>query len=513
MAFENPISECLHLQLVGESDVFWIENMGLNISSVKSVLLAWRILLVVLAMLVAWEILASGITGYYLQLTKEGDTEAARKLVVTSPLQPEALYGKALEILEKDPTGATAMLKRAYAGNPSAAAPLLALAGIAQQSGDHEQAAALIEKAAQIRPSDSNIQRSAGNYWAAQGNLDAAMKHWTRALEASPRASTELFPILLKLAEQPHARAVFVPLAASPPSWWERFFAETARRALDLETVRTLYGYRRTAHRTPITREERNIYIQRLMKDGKVPEAYLTWVNGLDKAELSYLGILNNGSFELEPTSAGFDWHLQRTGHVIAATDTTAGVEGAKALHLMFRQREKPFRHVYQPLFLDPGTYRVRGNVRVDSLDSKGGLKWVVRCLTPEPSDLGESERMLGSSQWRDFSFEIKVPDACTAQEIRLVSAGTRDFEHFANGGIWFDRMSMRKIAGPETGMASSSPGKGPASQQETGISTEQPGSILGVVGDRGFSLQPSVRRSLGNSDGANRSGAHGGEE
>jgi hypothetical protein len=254
-----------------------------------------------------------------------------------------------------------------------------------------------------------------------------------------------LFPILLKLVEEPATRSAFKSFAAAPPSWWESFFAETARRALDLDTVRALYGYRRAAKRASITRKERDLYVRRLTRDGKIPEAYLVWVNGLDDAERAQLGIINNGDFEVEPTSSGFDWHLGRTDRVFATTGTTAGVEGAKALHLMFRGREKRFGHVHQPLFLDPGPYRVEGRVRTDSLDSQGGLKWVVRCLRPERSMLGESERFLGSSEWREFAFVVWVPDGCTAQEIRLVSAGRRDFEHEMTGGVWFDRISMRK--------------------------------------------------------------------
>ena len=166
----------------------------------------------------------------------------------------------------------------------------------------------------------------------------------------------------------------------------------------------------------------------------------------MNDAERLQLGILNNGSFEIEPSNSGFDWHLPVADHVTSTTGTTAGVVGERALHLIFKRRVKRFLHVHQPLFLDPGAYRVTGMVRTDSLDSQGGLKWVVRCLLPKPAALGESERFLGSSQWREFSFELQVPDACIAQEIRLFSAGRRDFEFKITGGIWFDALSMRKV-------------------------------------------------------------------
>jgi hypothetical protein len=236
-----------------------------------------------------------------------------------------------------------------------------------------------------------------------------------------------------------------------------------------------------------------------LQREGKITEAYLVWINGLDEAAREHLGILNNGSFEIEPSSTGFGWHVRVTDRVTATTGTTAGVEGDKALHLIFKRREKPYRHVYQPLFLDPGDYRVEGRVRTDSLTSQGGLKWVVRCLLSNPSDLGESERFLGSSEWHELAFTLRVPEECMAQEIRLVSAGRREHEYKMTGGVWFDGMSMRKVLAPSTDVASSmlsgnTPGNGSGSTTEPGVD--------GVEGTGGavFSFGPSLIESLKNS-------------
>lgn len=459
----------------------------------------WRILLLVSAILLIWHIVASGVTAHYLRLTKQGDIAASDRVTESSPHRPEAAYKNAVEILEQDSAGATRLLKRAFAENPADAVPLLALAQIARDAGDNEQAAALIATASRLMPANPTVQRAVGNYWFSRGDLGAAINHWSQALEAYPEASGELFPILLQLVEEPQTIGAFQPLAASPPAWWEQFFRETARRALDLETVRTLYGYRRAANRESITRKERDLYIRRLTKEGKIPEAYLVWLNGLDSTERAQLGIINNGGFEIEPSNSGFDWHLGATDRVIATTGTTAGVEGEKALHLMFRNREKRFRHVRQPLFLDPGPYRVEGMVRTDSLDSQGGLNWIVRCLGPDTSVLGKSERFLGSSEWRNFSFAVQVPDNCAVQEIRLVSAGKRDFEHKITGGIWFDQMSMRKVPTQTTEVISSNLEEEKAIRGENDASDKPELKVLGVATENVFIFHPSVTGTLDN--------------
>jgi len=93
--------------------------------------------------------------------------------------------------------------------------------------------------------------------------------------------------------------------------------------------------------------------------------------------------------------------------------------------------------------------YQLTGKVRTDNLDTKGGLKWVARCLLPRVESLGESGRFLGASEWQDFGFEFQVPATCTQRELRLISAGRRAFEHRITGDAWFDRMLIRRKSTP----------------------------------------------------------------
>jgi len=51
----------------------------------------------------------------------------------------------------------------------------------------------------------------------------------------------------------------------------------------------------------------------------------------------------------------------------------------------------------------------------------------------------------LDANEWRDFRFEFQVPEACTLQEIRLVSAEKHPHEHSITGDAWFDRMDIRQ--------------------------------------------------------------------
>jgi hypothetical protein len=408
-----------------------------------------RFLLLAIAALVLWRIAALGLSAHYVERTKAGDPEAAGKALAWGGRQPEALYTQALALREKDPDGARGLLARAYAENPADARPLTTAAAMLQGQGDQARAQALTQAAVGLMPADPWIHRQAARDWAAQGDLQRALQHWSLSMEADPEAVVQLLPILLSLAEDPRTVLAFKPIAAAPPPWWESFFAELAKRSLDVEPVRLIYALRRESAQAPVTEAERRTYVARLKREGRISEAYIEWVNGLSRAQRPQLGLLHDGGFELEPAGWGFDWHLRSTPTALVDRARIYGVDGDKALHLLFSRHERRFADVYQPLFLDPGIYRLAGRVRTDNLESQGGLKWILRCLVPEANDLGESERFLGSNDWREFGFEFEVPESCRLQEIRLESAGRRPFEHKIDGGAWFDRLAIRRLPNP----------------------------------------------------------------
>lgn len=428
-------------------------------------LIFWRVLLVLGAGLIVWRSASVGLATHYAERFEDGDAAAAEKARAWASGQPEAALAEAAALVDQDPSAAQARLREVYRDDPTNPRALLLLARLAREQGDDEAADALVEQAIRLAPAKPSVLMQAARYWVERGELEKAVGYWSDVLEADPALAERIFPVLLRLTEDPRAQAVLRPLADSPPSWWDRFFAEVAQRALEVETVRALYGLRR-ASETPVTAAERRAYVARLQREGRITEAYLVWVNGLTPEERRHLGLLFDGGFELEPGQGGFGWRAPRARRVELRNAATYGIEGARALYLRFGGRERRFRHLFQRLYLDPGNYRVSGRVRPDGLDTLGGLRWQVNCLLPDRQQLAESERFLGASDWRAFSFEFAVPDACRYQEIRLVSSGRRAFEHKVSGEIWLDGMTIRKIGELSAAAQSSgSGGEGAASQ------------------------------------------------
>lgn len=416
--------------------------------------IAARVLLLGIAGVLAWRVVALGVARYEMDQVRDGDPNAVAKALAWHSHHPEALYRLAQSKSNEDPAVSEALLKDAYVANPADARPLMALGKLADQAGEQSRARDLLAQALQLDPSTPRVQKAVAAYWVGQGDLGRAMQHWSLAMQANPGEQSTLFPVFLEIAENPEARTLLAPFAAAPPNWWNAFFTQVARRALDLETVRFLYALRRDAHQAPIQQDERVAYIERLQRDGQITEAYLLWVNGLNDKEREQLGILNNGGFELDPSNVGFDWHISPSQNVTVNTARTYGSEGAQALHLLFKRREAPFNQVHQPLFLDPAIYRLSGKVRTDGLETAGGIRWTIACTRPETLTLGSSDRFLGSSEWHEFAFEFEVSETCESQEIRLVTTGQRPSDYKISGGAWFDTLAIRKIPAfttPET--------------------------------------------------------------
>lgn len=441
--------------------------------------LAWRVLIILIAGFLAWRIVVSGLADHALEQLRKGDKAAAQRVLGLMPGQPDALYQEAMAQRLTDGAGAEVQLVQAYRQNPTRARPLMALADLALARGEVERADALVEAAVKLEPVNHAIHRSAAVFWLNRGQLERGLQHLSLALEAWPEPNQDLLDIFVRFAEDPEVRMALKPLAQNPPSWWPAFFQRLARRALNVEAVRFAYGLRALTSRTPVTPEERQAYIQRLLKESLITEAYLTWVNGLSAEDRNQMGLLHNGSFELPLGKEVFDWQWSPHRQVVARTAAAVGVAGERALQLIFRNQEGRFQHLHQAIYLEPGTYRLSGKVLLDSLTSQGGLRWTLRCLRPRQAVLGESERFLGSEKWRGFKMDFEVPEGCQLQEVRLESAGRQGLEQRVGGEIWFDGLAIRRTIG----LTAAARADGLARGRDTGPGSESDANAMGQEG------------------------------
>ncbi|MCC7279036.1 MAG: hypothetical protein IT487_12080 [Chromatiaceae bacterium] len=404
------------------------------------------LLLGVLAFL-AWRITALGVANIQVAALDSRGEAAVRRALDWYPGQAEALYRLGVSLLREDVGRAEALLQAAYLANPTDPAPLQVLAGVALAREDSQRADLLIQQVDALRPVNPQIQRDLGRYWLERGRGDLAFHHWSRAIQANPGLAPGLFETFRALLKDPGMGEAFAAITRDPPAWWLDFFADTATRGQEVETLRLLYRLRRDSVDAPLTLAERQQYLQRLLREGLYREAYLAWVNSLNAAQRQQLGYLFNGGFEVPLTGLGFDWRIAKSDRVEIGR---AAFEGDKrqALRVRFRLMRTPFEHLSQPLLLSPGAYEVAGTYRGVELMTDEGFRWVARCRVPDHTLLGESERIFSAETWTSFRFQIEVPESCVYQELRLVSAAGPTAETTTDGELWFDELSLQRIDG-----------------------------------------------------------------
>lgn len=392
--------------------------------------------------ILAWRVLVTNLADDY---AGQETPEAAVGALRWRGDQPAALYQRGVALRASEPAEAERLLRAAAWANPTDALVYLALAEAWVKAGRSAAAVRLVEIADVLGPLRSPALARSAEFWLGQERPDRALARWRMLLRTRPETAASLFPLLLRLAENPVTQPLLQPLLADPPEWWDRFFAHAAAKATQPKTVVFLYQNRNRRGALPGADEQR-AYLERLWKENRWLDAYLAWLNGLDERQTQALGNVYNGSFEEPVTHAGFDWRLSSPRGATVETIETYGAQGGKALHISFNGERVRFQHVLQYLFLDAGRYRLQGRGRPDGLQTERGLRWRVRCVGATPF-LAESEPFVGSDDWRSFAVDFTIPDqGCPAQLLRLELDGRVELEFEVQGDAWFDDLAIARL-------------------------------------------------------------------
>jgi hypothetical protein len=411
------------------------------------------ILSLAVALFILWRILVIGMSEYYVDKALYGDTGAIGSALSWNEDHPKAQYLEARQILKSDPEKAEALLTASLLENPTDTGAMQAMAELQFANGNKELANKFMLESTRLAPANKLTRIDAGFFWARTGQWDKAIENWRQALTTSPELGKQIYPVLMQIAENKESLILLKPLIENPPEWWDKFTEYLAKNAKNLDTVATVASLRKQSN-VPLSEDERQNLVQRLMKDGQWPRAYIAWANGLDNKQIKYLGSIYDGAFKMEASNHGFGWHISKVKGVSIRKQRSYGSSDDKALLLTFDGKEMVFKHLFQPLYLTVGEHEFTANLKTDRLSSRGGLKWFIRCAGDEKIILGEGPRMLGSSEWRQLKFKFKVPDSkeCrNGQILRLESTGQRTYDHILEGDIWFDRLTIRAVPKPAT--------------------------------------------------------------
>ncbi|KFN45090.1 tetratricopeptide repeat protein [Arenimonas oryziterrae] len=392
---------------------------------------------VLLLVFIAWRVIGQGFADHFAR------TQPGRALAWRDD-QPEALIGEAERLVGtgQSPAQAAELARRALRANPLEGRGYRVLGRLAEAEGKRAEAVRLFELAVQRSPRDLPSHAWLARHYLQTGQLPQALQHIDTRLQIQPQLAASEFPLLAVLAAQPAAQPALADLLGKAPPWREKFIAGLVKLAPDSGAIAPLMTRLRQSP-PGLSPVELAAWLDRLVKDQRWGEAYLTWVSQLAPAQQQRLSNVFNGDFETEPTGMGFDWRMgEVSGAVIERLHPDVAADGY-ALRVSFEGRRVLFKHLRQLLNLAPGKYRLQGRVRPEDLRTERGLVWVLSCGEGGPP-LATTEPIHGSSGWVEFDVPVTVPgDHCGGQWLQLKLPARIPAEQRIGGRVWFDDLRV----------------------------------------------------------------------
>ncbi|WP_020558623.1 tetratricopeptide repeat protein [Thiofilum flexile] len=328
------------------------------------------------------------------------------------------------------------------------------LLSIYEKQQDLENANQLATLATDLAPAHIATHSYVANYWLRQGNLEKVLYEWNILLTRDPNKYKTLFPILLQVISENIND--FIPFIETPPTWWNRFFTFVAQSSEHGELLEVIYNKRIQLSNGPLSSQELNTYIARLIKDGFWAAAKQAWIEGLLNHQIKFGGTIYDGGFEdtRNINKGGFYWSFGRHKLFTIEPSITSGMKGSSALKINLRNTVVPinFQHVSQNLALESNAYIFNALYKVDKLTTTGGLSWRIRCQDTQKTLLGESTAIKERTSWSSLSIRFTVPsnDTCEGQMLRLEAASPYAHNKTFNGTVWFDQLSIVPIINEE---------------------------------------------------------------
>ena len=395
--------------------------------------------LLALLAFMAWRVVSLGMADHF----ASSDPERA---LSWRGNHPEALFQQAQRLAEEPGQSAAAarFARLALQANPLDGRPYRVLG---QMETEPDKSNALIRMAAARSPRDVPSQALLIEHYLARRDFTSALDHVDTLLRVESETNGRLYPLLAQLASVPEAQPALAEMLLTAPPWAQGALSHMVQTAPDTDGIGMLMERLRKSPGS-LSPPVLSTWVDRLTREDRWGQAYLTWVSQLPQDRLNGLGNLYNGGFEWAPGQGGFDWRFMRAPGSQITRAAGPGVVGQVALRVAFEDRRVPFSHVRQMLALPPGAYRLTGRQRAESLRTERGLVWTVACAPPAGAPLATSEPLRGQSNWRDFTMDFEVPTTgCGGQWLTLTVPARIPAEQRIGGIAWFDAMRISRIA------------------------------------------------------------------
>ena len=320
------------------------------------------------------------------------------------------------------------------------AARLLGL--VAAARGDEGRATGLVHYAEAMSRRDLPTQLWLIETNVARGDVDAALRHYNRALKTSVSGRTLLFPILAQAAND---RAIWVPLSrmlAERPQWWRPFMVQAVQQGNNPDA---LYAFARRLGIDQPGRLDTGL-LQGIEKRLVDLGDYRRSAELFNRAHGQPVGsnpLLRNGGFEQPSGFDPFEWNLKDEPDLAAVRQPSPRAQGGSALFLTATNGRGGDLAV-QLIMLAPGRYAVGATVGGVSGDPLAFPHLVVRCAK-DGREIVNTPFPAAPNDGRAWRTGFTVPADCAAQRIVFQATASLDPSDLTP---WIDNITIQPQEG-----------------------------------------------------------------
>jgi hypothetical protein len=319
-----------------------------------------------------------------------------------------------------DRPGATEAARRALVKSPLDPGAMRLLARLAEQDGDAAAARRLMTQAARLSlrdgPSHAWLMQDA----LARGDDAKAVFHADILLRRNERLRRTIFPTMHGLLESPEGRRALIQRLALGPKWRGLYLEDAGRRGAPEAAAKLFDEFAASGH--PPTDEELTPFFMRLVEGGQYGPVLALWHRHVPGADRATKG-LYDGAFAGRPGPPPLNWQFPASrggGATFGDADGGPGVD----IHYDGWSPVSPV--LRQIMFLAPGRYRLAAEVRMDDPAAANRFRIDIRCAGGPQLTRMSLESLPG--RWESVSGPVVVPDGeCAAQWLVFVPvAGER---------------------------------------------------------------------------------------
>lgn len=359
-----------------------------------------------------------------------------------APGSPSALRRAAEAELEAErPENAASLGRDAMARSPFDVRALRVVGLTEAEAGRPEQANELLTLAGNWSLRDDPAHAWLVEYRLRRGDYASAFAHADTLVRRRENLYPQIFNLFTTAASQDSPRALPVLanlLAASPP--WRTVYLSRLNESTEGLGVALNLAQLLQRSRTPFSDIELQRLYGALLERNQI-DALKTARRILTRPASS--PFVANGSFTAARSPLPFQWELVQKAGAIAAIMPSDVAQSDPALRVEYDGYTAALI-ARQVTLLEPGSYRLSAESRVESGKPGERLAWTVTC---DNATMALSAKAVPASSetgdWATTVAEFSVPSNCPSQWLELRGV---PLDYRAQMVVWFDRVSITKI-------------------------------------------------------------------